>query len=194
MPILLFEGRHRRRAEDGAAVRAGRRFGPELAGSDRETDQADAAPAGGARNLAPGRSRPAARRHHDRLPRKGLHAAETKEAAGAASGSGGADKARPSAPSGSAVQGDFQNAAQIARTAQACPGAERREAPFSDRKEEGDAFARCLGRPRRPFRSAIASAPRFPALRSPRGSRELEFGLRRTRRRPKNTGSGALAV
>src|SRR6185312_2280740 len=35
--------------------------------------------------------------------------------------------------------------------------------------------------------------PRLPALRSPRGSRDLQFGLRRTRRRSKNTGGGALA-
>ena len=36
--------------------------------------------------------------------------------------------------------------------------------------------------------------PRLPALRSPRGSEELELGRRRTRRRSKNTGGGALAV
>jgi hypothetical protein len=36
--------------------------------------------------------------------------------------------------------------------------------PIARRK--GDAFARCLGRLRRPLRSAIASAPRFPAFPS----------------------------
>jgi hypothetical protein len=39
---------------------------------------------------------------------------------------------------------------------------------LSDRKERGDAFARCLGRSRRSPRKPIARLPRFPALRSPR--------------------------
>src|SRR5690242_10191970 len=64
--VLLVEGRRRRRAEDGAAVRGGPEMRPCcLTGSGRETGQADAAPAGGARNRAPGRppaSRPPALR------------------------------------------------------------------------------------------------------------------------------------
>jgi hypothetical protein len=36
--------------------------------------------------------------------------------------------------------------------------------------------------------------PRLPALRSPRGSRDLQFGLRRTRRRSKNAGDAARPI
>jgi hypothetical protein len=149
----------------------------------------DAAPAGG--GYAPcalGRPWPAVRRHYDRLPavlrNDGLHAAATKERRPLLRIGGlntGPVAARKRGPRG------FQDAAQIARTAQACPGAERREAPFSDRKEKGDAFARCLGRPRRPLRE-LRTLPRFPALRSPRGSRDLQLRRGPARGRPKNTG------
>src|SRR5690348_3209072 len=105
-------------------------------------------------------------------PRAGLHVCDDERAVATAP-----DKGRHGlSPTGS-----------TAPRGQKTPQVERREAPSSDRKEEGDAFARCLGRLRQPLRGS-RKPPRLPALRSPRGSRELHFGLRRTRRRSKNTG------
>ena len=70
------------RGRSGGEGRAGDAARLHRAGSGKP-GRVDAAPAGGARNQAPGRPRPAVRRHYDRLPTalrsKGLHAAATKE-------------------------------------------------------------------------------------------------------------------
>src|SRR6185437_13488441 len=148
-----------------------------LIGSDRKV-RLMRRPRAGLVTPAPGRPWPAVRRHYDRLPavlrNDGLHAAATKERRpplrieGLNTGPVASRKRGP--------RGLKENAAQIARTAQACPGAERREAPFSDRKEEGDAFARCLGRSRRPLRE-LRTLPRFPALRSPGSGSAMRMGM-----------------
>jgi hypothetical protein len=53
---------------------------------------------------------------------------------------------------------------------------------------------RLIGRSRRPLTGGLAN-PRVCRRSAPLvGSRDLEFGLRRTRRRSNNTGGGALAV
>src|SRR6185437_6946980 len=176
-PVLLARGAVMGRCEGGAVV--GRKAGDAAFRAHRAGNgPVDAAPAGG--GYAPcalGRPWPAVRRHYDRLPavlrNDGLHAAATKERRPLLRIGGlntGPVAARKRGPRG------FQDAAQIARTAQACPGAERREAPFSDRKEEGDAFARCLGRPRRPLRE-LRTLPRFPALRSPGSGSAMRMGM-----------------
>src|SRR6185437_14769481 len=83
-PVLLFKGRHRRRAEDGAAVRRG--AGDAASVSSDETGKPGSSmrrPRAGLVTPAPGRPWPAVRRHYDRLPavlrNDGLHAAATKE-------------------------------------------------------------------------------------------------------------------
>jgi len=78
-PVLLFKGRHRRRAEDGAAVR--RKAGDAVLSSHRVGPEgpADAAPAGGARNPSPREAlasrppalRPAARSSTERWAARG---------------------------------------------------------------------------------------------------------------------------
>src|SRR6185312_9296719 len=78
-PVLLFKGRHRRRAEDGAAVR--RKAGDAVLSSHRVGPKgpADAAPAGGARNPSPREAlasrppalRPAARSSTERWAARG---------------------------------------------------------------------------------------------------------------------------
>src|SRR6185437_13488440 len=78
-PVLLFKGRHRRRAEDGAAV--GRKAGDAVLSSHRVGPKgpADAAPAGGARNPSPREAlasrppalRPAARSSTERWAARG---------------------------------------------------------------------------------------------------------------------------
>ena len=146
------------RCEGGAAVER------EAGDAASRVHRVDAAPAVRPRKPSPGRPWPAVRRHYDRLPavlrNDGLHAAATKERWPPLRIGGlntGPVAARKYGPKG------LQERRKV----------ERREAPFSDRKEEGDAFARCLGRPRRPLRE-LRTLPRFPALRSPRGSAELD--------------------
>ena len=66
-----------------------------------------AAPAGGIRNPALGRPWPVVRRHYDRLPPRGLDAAETK--AGGSPPDKGAAKGRPCVPPGSYGAGDLKS-------------------------------------------------------------------------------------
>src|SRR6185437_16951912 len=119
----------------------------------------DAAPAGG--GYAPcalGRPWPTVRRHDDRLPAAprsdGLHAAATKERWPLLRIGGlntGPVAARKRGPKG------FQDAAMWSAGRRLSPIARRKETPSHG----------VSGGFRRPLRSAIASAPRFPALRSP---------------------------
>ena len=74
-----------------------------------------------------------------------------------------------------------ENAAQWSAGRRLPPIARRKETPSQG---VSGGFASRSGSDRK--------LPRLPALRSPRkGSEELDFGLRRTRRRSKNTGDGA---
>ena len=72
------------------------------------------------------------------------------------------------------------------------PHVERREAPrVPIARARGDAFARCpracpAGRP-----MGVSQTPASAGAPLPSGSRDFQFRLRRTRRRPKNTGDGA---
>src|SRR5690242_21932836 len=124
-----------------------------LAGRTGETRLVDAAPATRPRKPDSGGPQPAVRRHYDRLPTSRAARVDDEGAVATAP-----DKGRHGlSPTGSA-----------APRGQKPPQVERREAPSSDRKEEGDAFARCLGRLRQPLRGS-RKPPRLPALRSPRG-------------------------
>jgi hypothetical protein len=129
----------------------------------------DAAPAAGTCNPAPGRPRPAVRRHDDRLPlegwtRRGRRTAE-------------AVRIRvvmpPSAPGRTAPGTEI-----------AAGGAPRGALPL--RKRERHASQACRAAFAEPPRR-LRTPPRFPALRSPRGA--TQDG--RTRRRPNNTGADA---
>src|SRR6185312_10216813 len=142
-----------------------------LTGRSGETCLVDAAPAGGARNRAPGRPQPAVRRHYDRLPTSRAARVDDEGAVATAP-----DKGRHGlSPTGSA-----------APRGQKPPQVERREAPSSDRKEEGDASQ--ASRAASPAAQGVSQTPASAGAPLPSGSEELHFGLRRTRRRSKNTG------
>src|SRR6185312_6467167 len=157
-PVLLFKGRHRRRAEDGAAVR--RKAGDAVLSSHRVGPKgpADAAPAGGARNPSPREAlasrppalRPAARSSTERWAARG-----------------GDEGAVATAPDRGLEHGPrrFPEARPKGFSRRRMWSAGRRLSPIARRKETPSHGV--SGGFRRPLRSAIASAPRFPALRSP---------------------------
>ncbi len=131
----------------------------------------EAAPAGGARNPAPGRpraNRPPALR--PAAPDWGWTLAEDERRREPPGWE--VPKALPVMPPGRSVPGDLR------RT----PQAERREARLRTALAKAGRLKR-LGRPRRPLRR-VRSPPRFPALRSPRfywgDARRLSPGRSRT--------------
>src|SRR6185312_11320665 len=124
-PVLLFKGRHRRRAEDGAAVR--RKAGDAVLSSHRVGPKgpADAAPAGGARNPSPREAlasrppalRPAARSSTERWAARG-----------------GDEGAVATAPDRGLEHGPRRCPEVRPKGSSRTPQVERREAPRPDRK------------------------------------------------------------
>jgi hypothetical protein len=177
LPSCSSRGRHRRRAEDGAAVR--REAGDAAVSSHRmgsgKPDLVDAAPAGGARNLVPGRPWPTVRRHYDRLPAvlrsDGLYAAATNERGPPLGIRGlrtGPVAARKRGPKG--LQERRSNSPDLRKLVRVW-SAGRRLSPIARRRRRlhygvSGGLAGRSGSDRK--------LPRFPALRSPRGSEDLE--------------------
>ena len=149
--VLLFKGRRRRRAEDGAAVRD--------EGGDAPSVSSDETGKPGSLMRRPrfglvSRPREALASRPPALgpaaPCQGLHVAATKERW---------PPLRIEVP----LEGSVAVRKRGSR-GQKTPQVERREAPRPDRKGRGDAFARCPGRPRQPPRErsqapASAGAP-----------------------------------
>ena len=152
-PVLLFEGRRRRRAEDGAAVRdeAG-----DAALSSHRTKRGnpfvDAAPAVRPRKPNPGRPWPAVRRHKDRPPHVRGCTRRRRRSGGHRSGS-------------RSHWGDLSSFGSTALRDRKRRkwSAGRRLVPIA-RDEETP--RKRLGRPRQPLRRT-RNPPCLPALRSP---------------------------
>src|SRR6185312_15341002 len=142
-----------------------------LTGRSGETCLVDAAPAGGARNRAPGRPQPAVRRHYDRLPTSRAARVDDEGAVATAP-----DKGRHGlSPTGSA-----------APRGQKPPQVERREAPSSDRKEEGDASQ--ASRAASPAAQEVSQTSASAGAPLPSGECDEDFRGGPARGQPKNTG------
>src|SRR6185312_3140969 len=154
--VLLVEGRRRRRAEDGAAVRGGPEMRPcRLTGRSGETRLVDAAPATRPRKPDSGGPQPAVRRHYDRLPTSRAARVDDEGAVATAP-----DKGRHGlSPTGS-----------TAPRGQKTPQVERREAPSSDRKEEGDASQ--ASRAASPAAQGVSQTPASAGAPLPSGERD----------------------
>ena len=148
---------------------------------------AGAAPAGGARNPALGRSRDPTGGHDDPSARSSLDWDRSNGFGRAVT------RDKPMRRTGAAALGRSRNGNQEARTRERkSPQTERREAPSRRSQGGKDTPRKRVGRPRRPLKG-FRKPLRFPALRSP----SLGGGWLATPAFPgplKNTGDGACAL